>query len=159
MVADYEDISAFGLDAAEQAHLLAAQNECTFVWSTQEGWPVGVTMSYLWRRERLWLTTVAQRKRVKAVRRDPRVSVIVSSAGLGEGPGRTITLKGRCAIRQDRPTIAWMLPELARAVFPDQARRQERFVARLDSPNRVVLEVTPEVRFSHDVRKLGRGGP
>ena len=64
-----------------QERLLLAHNECTFIWSNRDGWPVGVIMSYVWRRGRFWLTASSQRARVSAVRRDPRVCVVVTSTG------------------------------------------------------------------------------
>ena len=152
----YEEVAAYVLDESEERDLLSRQNECSFVWATRDGWPVGVTMSYVWHDGRVWLTTSSQRKRVTAVRRDPRVSVIVSSAGTDLGPGKTVTLKGRCTVHDDDTVRAWFLPALARAVFPDQPHRQEKFVRLLDSPRRVVLEVVPEGRITHDVGKLGR---
>jgi general stress protein 26 len=155
-VHDYEDVTAYGLDDAEERDLLVRQNECTFVWATRDGWPVGVTMSYVWHDGRVWLTTSSQRKRVAAVRRDQRVSVIVSSTGTDLGPGRTVTLKGRCTVHDERDVIDWFLPALAQAVFPDQPGRQEKFARLLDSPRRVVLEVVPEGRITHDVGKLSQ---
>ena len=47
---NYEDVTVFGLDADDEAEMLDAQNECTFIWSNKEGWPVGVIMSYVFRR-------------------------------------------------------------------------------------------------------------
>lgn len=155
-MADYEDVRAFTLDSDRQELLLQSQNECSFVWSTRDGWPVGVIMSYLWRDGRIWLTSSSQRKRIVAVRRDDRVCVIVSSAGTPLGPGKTVTLKGRCALHDDAETRAWFYPALAAAVFGDDERRQASFVRRLDSANRLVLEVTPVALITHDIDKLAR---
>jgi len=153
-VPDYEDVRQFTLDQERRRELLRAQNECSFVWSTREGWPVGVTMSFLWRDGRIWLTSSSQRKRVAAVRRDDRVSVIVSSAGTSLGPGKTVTIKGRCVVHDDDATKRWFLPALAAAVFPDHERRRDSFARLLDSPRRVVLEVVPTAEISHDVDRL-----
>ncbi|MGH9245430.1 MAG: pyridoxamine 5'-phosphate oxidase family protein [Acidimicrobiales bacterium] len=155
-VTNYEDVRPFTLDETEQHDLLMRQNECTFVWSTRDGWPVGVTMSYVWRDGKVWLTSSRQRKRVTAVARDPRVSVIVSGAGTSLGPGKTVTLKGRCVLQDDADTKDWFYPALARAIFADDEVRQGRFVALLDSPGRVIFEVTPVASITHDVTKLAR---
>ena len=40
-------------------------------------------MNYVFRDGRFWLTASSQRARVPAVRRDPRVSIVVSSLGSG----------------------------------------------------------------------------
>ena len=76
---DYEDVTGYGLDAADEAELLARQVECTFIWGNAAGHPVGVIMNYVFRDGRFWLTASGQRARVAAVRRDPRVAVAVSS--------------------------------------------------------------------------------
>jgi hypothetical protein len=156
---NYEDVRAFTLDADDQEQLLTTQNECTFIWSTRDGWPVGVMMSFVWKDGKVWLTSSIQRKRVKAVRRDPRVSVVVSGAGTPIGAGKTVTLKGRCEIHDvaDDPTLSeWFYPALARAIFPDNEVRQHRFIALLDSPGRVIFEMTPVASITHDVAKLAR---
>ena len=41
-------------------------------------------------------------------------------------------------------------------MFPDNEVRQERFVALLDSPGRVIFEVTPVASITHDVTKLAK---
>ena len=60
---NYEDVTVFGLDEDVEEQLLLAQNECTFIWSNKEGWPVGVIMSYVWRRGSFWLTASSHRAR------------------------------------------------------------------------------------------------
>src|SRR5690606_16697293 len=125
---DYEDVRAFQLDEPRLHDLLTSQNECSFVWSTKEGWPVGVVMSYVWRDGKIWLTSSRQRKRIKAVERDNRVSVIISSLGTPLGPGKTVTFKGRCTIHDDAATKAWFYPALAAAIFPGNERRQRNFI-------------------------------
>ena len=61
--------------------MLAKQTECTFIWSNKEGHPVGVIMNFVFRNGRFWLTASSQRARITAMRRDPRVSIAVSSHG------------------------------------------------------------------------------
>ena len=73
---NYEDVTVYDLDANAEEELLLAHNECTFMWANKEGWPVGVIMSYIWRKGRFWLTASSQRARIHAVRRDPRVSIL-----------------------------------------------------------------------------------
>ena len=59
----YEDVTVYGLDEADEQALLLAHNECTFIWSNKEGWPVGVIMSYVWRKGAFWITGSEQRAR------------------------------------------------------------------------------------------------
>lgn len=56
VLTDYEDIRAFTLDETRQQDLRTCQNECSFVCSTKDGWPVGVIMNYVWRDGKIWLT-------------------------------------------------------------------------------------------------------
>jgi nitroimidazol reductase NimA-like FMN-containing flavoprotein (pyridoxamine 5'-phosphate oxidase superfamily) len=152
---DYEDVTTYTLDEATEDELLAAQNECTFIWANKEGWPVGVIMSYVFRDGRFWLTASSQRKRISAVRRDPRVSVVVSNRGTKMEGSRTVTYKGRCVLHEDDTQAkAWFYPALAEAINPTDGDRAARFARFLDSPRRLILEIVPEQRIGYDGVKM-----
>ena len=155
MSENYEDVTTYGLDDEVEEDLLNAHNECTFIWSNREGWPVGVIMSYVWRRGRFWLTASAQRARISAVRRDPRVCIVVTSTGSPLPRNKTVTWKGTCTVHESREVKDWIYPELAAALNPDHPGRAARFQSFLDSPRRVVLEVEPVQRISYDGAKMG----
>ena len=91
---DYERVSIYGLDLETRERLLTTQRECVFNWCTREEWPMGVIMSCLWHEDRMWLTAGAHRHRISAVRRNPKVSVVVTSTGTELGTGKTVTIKG-----------------------------------------------------------------
>ncbi|MCG8588581.1 MAG: pyridoxamine 5'-phosphate oxidase family protein [Proteobacteria bacterium] len=150
---DFEEVHVFPLDEADGEKLLTTHNECVFMWGTRDHWPVGVIMSYVWRDGRFWLTATSQRKRIAAVRRDPRVSVVVTSTGTKLGPNRTITAKGHCTLHDDAETKAWFYPALGDALFPKSPHR-DAFVEMLDSPRRLVLEVKPEKWITYDGPKM-----
>ncbi len=152
-LASYEEVSIYGLDDTARENLLATHNECTFMWSTLDGWPIGVIMSYLWKDGRIWLTAGAHRHRISAVRRDPRVSVVVTSTGSALGPGKSVTAKGRCTVHEDRETKDWFYPEFSAHLQPN-AEAAEVFCKFLDSPVRVILEVVPEKWISYDGVKM-----
>jgi hypothetical protein len=136
----------FPLEPEAREALLAEGGECTFIWSTRDGWPVGVTMGYLWSRERFWLVTGPDRPRVAAVRRDPRVSVVV------RGAGRTLTAKGRCQVREDDDARGWLYAAYAArqaALYP-QLIDAAAFGARLARLRQMILEVAPEAWLSYD---------
>ena len=76
---NYEDVTVYQLGEANEAELVTTQTECTFIWSSSEGHPLGVIMNFVFRDGRFWLTASSQRARVPAVRRDPRVSIALSS--------------------------------------------------------------------------------
>ena len=148
-VQDHETVSIYPLDEGQRQQLLETASECTFNWSTKDGWPVGVIMSFLWKDGRFWITAGAHRHRISAVRREPRVSVVVSGVAAPKGPWGAITVKGRCIVHEDRETKDWFYREFARKVSLDPAGAED-FAKRLDSPLRVILEVVPEKWITFD---------
>lgn len=158
----YEDLTRFGLDDDEVAALCAEQNECVFNWSTKDGWPVGVVMSYIRRDDdRIWLTCARRRLRVPAVLRDDRVSVVISSKGTGIPAQQTVTFKGRCTVHRPEDDgfdelKAWFYPDLVDAIFKDlgESPMKDAFLANLDSPDRVILEVETVKAITYDSAKL-----
>jgi general stress protein 26 len=156
---NYEDVTKYQLGGTAEAELLAKQNECTFIWSNSSGHPVGVIMNYVFRDGRFWLTASSQRARVPAVRRDPRVSVVVTSKGSEVVSAKSLTYKGTCLIHDDDATKAWFYPALAAAVRPGDERAQAAFERHLNSPRRVVLEVIPEGRIGFDSTQMWRDTP
>jgi general stress protein 26 len=156
---NYEDVTKYQLTGASEAELLDKQNECTFIWSNSAGHPVGVIMNYVFRDGRFWLTASSQRARVPAVRRDPRVSVVVTSKGSGVVSAKSLTYKGQCIVHDDEAIKAWFYPALAAAVRPGDPDAQAAFERHLDSPRRVVLEVVPEGRIGFDSTQMWRDTP
>jgi general stress protein 26 len=157
---NYEEVAQFKLEPQAYERLLSTQTECTFCWRTADGWPIGIIMSYVWRDGHVWMTASSQRPRVHAVRRDDRVTVVVSSAGTNLPP-QTATIRGRGRILEDAKTKQWFYPALAEVLIPHDRERRQRFVAMLDSPRRVVMAVKPEKLITFDSVKMGqywRGG-
>ena len=155
---DHETVSGYPLDDEQLESLLTNAGECALNWSTRDGWPVGVIHAFLWKDGRFWITCAVHRHRVSAIRRDPRVSVIVSGASARPGsgaPGGAATAKGRCIIHEDRETKDWFYPEFAAKLNPTNPEAAAGFVKTLDSPLRVVLEVVPEQWILFDAGKFG----
>lgn len=150
---NYEMVSIYRLNPEDQERLLSSQRECVFNWCTRDEWPMGVIMSMLWRDGRVWLTAGGHRHRISAVRRNPKVSVVVTSTGTDLGPGKTVTIKGRCVIHEDAETKAWFYPEFALHQRGEQAAA-DAFAKMLDSPLRVVLEIIPEKFITYDGVKM-----
>ena len=55
-VNSYDDVSVFALSDDREQRLLDAQTECTFMWTTASGDPVGVIMNYVVTDNRFWVT-------------------------------------------------------------------------------------------------------
>jgi len=155
---NYEDLTDCWLDEADEKELLEKQTECTFMWTTKAGEPFGVIMSYLEADGTFWLTCAEARKRVPAVRRDPRVSLSITSTGAGIGRSTTVSYKGTCEVVTDRETKDWFYPALSKRLRPDPAQAAA-FQAFLDSPERVILKVTPTYKLSFDSAKMFARSP
>lgn len=153
---DYEDVTQYDLDASDEEQLLLSHNECTFIWANKEGWPVGVIMSYVWRKGRFWLTASSQRARMYAIKRDPRCCIVVTSTGSPMPRNKAITWKGICTLHDSREIKDWFYPELSAALRPDSEEAQRQFTQFLDSPRRLVMEVEPTQRIGYDGAKMGK---
>jgi hypothetical protein len=151
---DHETVSVYPLDDEQREELCSKASECVLNWATQDSWPVGVMHSFVWKDGRFWITMGVHRHRVSAIRRNPKVSVVLSSASIpGRGPGQTLTCKGRGIIHEDKETKDWFYPALAYKGLTGDAA--EAFVKRLDSPLRVIIEVVPEKWITFDGMKMG----
>jgi general stress protein 26 len=157
---DLERMDLAPLEDDDIHELVTMASECTFLFTDADGWPAGVTMSYLYLDGLFWLTAVTSRQHVRAVERDARVGMVISNSGMALSGRRMVRMKGRATLHRDRATLDAMLPLISVKLSPDTA---ERFRQLLDSPNRVLIRVEP-VAFpqTHDSRKVGgdgRGGP
>jgi hypothetical protein len=156
---DWEDVRAYTLDEAAEQELLERQTECTFIWVGKDGHPMGVVMNYMFRRGSFWLTATEQRPRIAAVRRDPRVSISITSKGSGITPSRSLSYKCLGTVHDDDATRSWFVPEFARVLRPESEERAASFAAHLDSPGRVVLELRPLVRIGFDSARMWKAAP
>jgi general stress protein 26 len=158
-VDSYEDVSKFHLSSEREQKLLDTQTECTFMWTTSTGDPVGVIMNFVSKDGHLWVTCTKRRKRVAAVAARPRVALAVSSRGTDLGISQAVTFKGDAVIHEDEATKAWFYPTLAARVRPGNAEQQAAFVHHLDTPGRVVIEIVPTARIGFDAEEMFRGSP
>ncbi len=155
----YEDVSMFVLSDEREQTLLARQTECTFMWTTKDGDPVGVIMNYVVHEGRFWVTCTRRRKRVPAVEARPRVAIAISSRGTDIGISQALTYKGTATVHDDAGTKAWFYPSLAAKVRPDDETKQAAFVDHLDSDGRVIIEIVPDTRIGFDAEEMFRNSP
>jgi general stress protein 26 len=148
----YEDVTIYELSPEREQELLDKQIECNFVWTNKEGHGLGVIMNYVARDGSIWLTATRQRARIKALKRDPRASVVISSMGTDMGPGKQLTYKGRVILHEDQKTKDWFYPAMAEIISPYPAPTAEAAMAYLDTPLRLIIELVPEkvIRFDGD---------
>ena len=150
---NHEVVSIYTLDDDVREAMLLEQKECVLNWCTQDEWPMGVIHSYIWRKGSIWITAAAHRHRVSALRRNPKSSVVITTKGTSLDAGKSITIKGRAKIHDDKDLKAWFYPELASALrsTPEEVKAFEDM---LDSPLRIVIEVVPEKWITYDGAKM-----
>ena len=111
------------------------------------------------------MTATRERVRIKAIARDGRSAVVMSSKGTHMGGGKTVTYKGHTVIHDDPEIKMWMY-QVAR---PRHVQRWKirttisrwgstptLFVKFLDTPERIVLEFTPEMSIPFRRRQDGQ---
>ena len=155
----YEDVSMFDLSGDREQTLLDKQTECTFMWTTSAGDPVGVIMNFVYLDGAFWLTCTRRRKRVPAIEARPRVAVAITSRGTDIGISQAVTYKGDAEVLDDPETLAWFYPVLAAKVRPGDPDKQAAFAAHLDSPGRVVIKITPDARIGFDSEAMFANSP
>jgi general stress protein 26 len=158
-VDSYEDVSMFSLASEREQMLLDTQTECTFMWTTRDGDPVGVIMNFVAHDGRIWVTCTRRRKRVAAVEARPRVSVAFSSRGTDIGISQALTYKGDAIVHDDEATLSWFYRALAERVRPGDVAKQDAFVHHLESPGRVVIEIVPTDRIGFDSEAMFANSP
>ena len=162
---NYDDVKQYRLDADREKELVNSSGECTFIWANKAGHPIGVTTAYVPVDGKIWMTATKERVRVKAIARDGRSSVCISSTGTAMGGGKTVTYKGHTVIHSDSDTKMWMYKLLASGMgaATDDGNKftsgidANLFVRFLDTPERVVLEFTPEMSIPFDGDKMAAG--
>jgi hypothetical protein len=151
---NWENVRSYSLDAEAEQALFDAQIECTMIWASKDGWPMGVIVNYIHRDGRFWLTASDERPRVKQIRKDPRVCIAISSKGSSIVERQSITYKCEAIVHTDRETLDWVLPEFAKAMRPGDPEKAAAFLKMLDSEGRVVFELIPNTRVGFDSAKM-----
>ena len=154
LITNYEDVTVYGLDPETEDMMHDQQKELTLCWTTKDGSPMASILSYFRKDGKFWMTSAAHRKRVPAMRRDPRVAIVVTSTGTPMGSGRTVTYKGTARVLDDRETKEWFYQALAERLYGGNDSRVREFAAMLDSPDRIVIEITTGLRVGYDGAKM-----
>jgi hypothetical protein len=162
---NYDDVKQYRLDPEREKELVNTAGECVFVWANKAGHPLGVITAYVPVNGKIWMTATRERVRIKAIARDGRSSVVMSSKGTPMGGGKTVTYKGHTVIHEDHKTKMWMYRILAAGMAgaKDEGNAftagldPDIFVRFLDTPERVVLEFTPEMSIPFDGDKMALG--
>lgn len=164
---NYDDVKRYRLDPEREQELVNTGGECTFIWANKAGHPLGVTTAYVPVDGKIWMTATRERVRIKAIARDGRSSIVITSKGTPMGGGKTVTYKGHTVIHDDRETKLWMYGLLAAGMVAEGQRDEDNaftsgidpdmFIRFLDTPERIVLEFTPEMSIPFDGDKMAAG--
>jgi len=162
---NYDDVKQYRLDPEREQELLNSAGECVFIWANKEGHPIGVITAYVPINGKIWMTATRERVRIKAIARDGRSSCVISSKGTEMGGGKTVTYKGYTIIHDDEKTKHWFYNLLASgmAASKDEGNTFTRNLDPdlcgrfLDTPERIVLEFTPEMSIPFDGDKMAAG--
>jgi hypothetical protein len=164
---NYDDVKRYRLDPDREKELVKTGGECTFIWANKAGHPLGVTTAYVSARDKIWMTATKERVRIKAIARDGRSSIVITSKGTPMGGGKTVTYKGHTVIHDDPETKLWMYGLLAGGMVAEAQNDEgnaftsgidpDMFIRFLDTPERIVLEFTPEMSIPFDGDKMAEG--
>ena len=152
---DHEVVSIYPFTEEEVDALMNNAVEAVLMWTTKDGWPVGVTHAFIWHDGKIWLTFASHRHRAAAIRRDNRVSVAISSASYATTadnnlPSGAVTFKGTGEFLDDDDTKAWFYRALAKKVGQGKQEVEDGFYQLLDSPLRTILAITPVKRIMYN---------
>ncbi len=142
---DHESVSIYQFNDEEIDQMLTKSGECVLNWCTKDNWPIGVIHSFVWAKGKIWITFAVHRHRTAAIKRNPQVSVVVSSSSHNdpEGPFGQVCCKGTAEFHDDRETLTWFYHLLAKKVSPTDKKGEDDFYDLLDSPLRTLISVTP----------------
>lgn len=119
---------------------------CTFNWNGLDGWPIGVTVKFLWLRERLWFICLSTAPRLKALQRDQRVSVVIGTQT------KTVTAKGWGRIVDDRAERDEVFRVMGAKTAEKLGGSASDHTSRLCATN-VVIEVKVHKWISYDLAR------
>ncbi len=129
------------LSQAQIDQLLQAGREMFIAHLTKDGFPIVTVHVYCFLDGEMWSTSVKGRVKEKALRRDPRCSICISSTGLRLPFGGAICIKAHGEVVDDRAIVERVCREHARRYYSSE-RAQELFFRTLFTPNRVGLRFT-----------------
>jgi PPOX class probable F420-dependent enzyme len=104
-----------------------------------DGAPLAMPMWFLHDPATLTMISVADTQKVRNLRRDPRVCVVVEAAGADGGDARGVTVQGRVEFLPDGPERV-ALAERFHAKYP---RLQRLWGGRGMPPSRVMFRIAP----------------
>jgi hypothetical protein len=148
--------SGYPFSEVQIDELMSLASECALNWTTQDGWAVGVMHVFVWHERKVWLNFMGHRHRASAIRRDPRVSVIVSSSSAPKSaPQGQATIKGTVKFHDDNEEVRqWHYRMLSEKMYPGDKAAQKALIKKVTNPIRAVVEITPVKWITFDMAKV-----
>lgn len=134
--------------------ILAAQNECTLSWITQDGSPAATVVSFLYAEDCIWMTALAGSGRIKAITRDNRVAVTISGKGSKAGDTRCVSMRGVCEVLSDQQTRDWFFPLFSRKVLHKSRIGASMMSKSMNTVDNLVLKFHSEKTIPYDAQRM-----
>ncbi len=134
--------------------LLREQNECSLSWVMAGNRPAATVVSFIYYRQKIWMTALAGSARVRALRRNKYACVVVSGKGCEIGHSRCLSVHGTCELLDDKLLRDEIFPLFARAVLPNSEKGAAMMAAMMNSPGNLLLCLTPTKLIPYDGQQM-----
>ena len=138
------------IDEGLVRRLLTEQSECALSWVRRDGTPASAVVSFVWLDGRVAMTALEGAPRVRAIRRNPNVAIVVSGLGTSLGHSRCVSIQGECEIRDDAEIRDRFFPAFSRAVLPGSEKGALAMARGMNTPENLVLLVSPRKVIPYD---------
>lgn len=125
--------------------------KCVIAWVTKSCEPVACEMAYAVIDGKIMLTSTANRDKVKALRRNPAISICFQGGGL-----KQVTVRGKVRLLQDAELVKRWAQTTVERMTSMNAEQKRREVERYLSPDRLVIVVEVEKIRSFDGERMFR---
>jgi len=133
--------------------LFKAQNECSLSWVCQDGGPAVTVVSFIYEDGYIWMTAMTSQARVRAIRRNPKVAVVVSGKGSKVGDTRCVSMRGHCEVLDDADIRDWFFPLFSKKVLNN--RLGAKMMAKsMNNASNLVLKFKPEKIIPYDAQSM-----
>lgn len=123
---------------------------CVIAWVTRNCEPVACAAAYAILDDKVMLSSTSNRDKVKALRRNPAVSLCFESKGM-----KQVTARGKIVIDSDPELVRrWVVEHMSSFERPMTDEQRRIAIERYMSPDRVLLIANIERLRSFDGRKM-----
>lgn len=126
--------------------------KCVMAWVTRQCEPVVCEMAYVVLEGRIMLTSTSNRDKVKALRRNPAISLCFQGSGM-----KQVVIRGIIELKNDPELVRrWAEATVQRAAKAWSPEQRQREIQRYLSPDRLVMVVEVKKILTFDGEKMFR---